>query len=103
MATQRKRIQRKKPSNTFDIRIEGDPWIRNIDRDAMHHAITSAFVRKDKDQDDMLFVIQENASGGDMEQFFCMSGQMWEALCETPQIMTMFLNMGWSQGLDDLS
>ena len=80
-------------NHTYDLRIEGQEWRRELLRDSLFHAIAFAYKQKPDDQTDMLFLIQENHEPH-REQFFCMPYQMWDALCETPEVMTMYLRIG---------
>lgn len=83
-------------TQTYDLRIEGQEWRRNMARDSVFHAIQFAYKQKPDDQTDMLFLIQENFDPYE-EFFFCMPFQMWEALCETPEVMSMYLRMRGSE------
>ncbi len=90
-----KRAPKPKLRDTYDLRMEGMPWYRDLSRDDLYHAVEAAYKARPENDNELLFVIAENASGLFEEQFFCMDYIMWEALCETPGVMTMYLNMFW--------
>lgn len=76
----------------YDLRIEGQEWRRGMQMHNVYHAIEFAFKQKNDSEADMLFVIEIN----DVENFeekFCMCYTMWEALCETPEVMGMYLRI----------
>lgn len=79
-------------TRSYDLRIEGQDWRRELSRDSLFHAIEFAYKQKPDDQTDMLFLIQENHSPH-QEAFFCMPYQMWESLCESPTVMSMYLRI----------
>jgi hypothetical protein len=80
---------------TYDLRIEGQEWRRRLSRNALFHAVQYAYKQLPNEETELLFLIEENYSGGDQERCFCMPFQMWEALCEDADTMRMYLRLGW--------
>lgn len=85
----------KKLSETYDLRMEGQEWVRGLSCGALFQAIEAAYEKLGDPNKDLLFRIEENYTGGDQESNFCMDEIMWEALCETPDAMRMYLRMSW--------
>jgi hypothetical protein len=79
--------------NIFDLRVEGTPWVLSVDANYSHQSIQAAFINKHEFDDDLMFLIRKNDTGE--EQFFCINYVMWQALCESPSIMVMYLSLGW--------
>lgn len=82
-----------KEKDTFDLRMEGMPWLRDSDLSGVYHQVESAYKAKAKDDGDLIFVIQKSGTGE--EHFFCMDYIMWEALCGSSRDMGMYLDMFW--------
>lgn len=85
-------MMRKPKANqeTYDVRIEGKPWMRGLSRVQAFEAIEAAFAELADPNADMLFAIE--AEG---QSVFVMDAIMWEACCESPDVMKAYLEMGW--------
>jgi hypothetical protein len=83
----------KKVKETYSLRLEGQQWARGLSCEAVFQAIESAYEKLGDPNEDMLFLIEENYTGSDHEHNFCVNAIMWEALCETPDAMRMYLRM----------
>lgn len=84
-----------KAHETYSLRMEGQEWVRGLSCEALFHSIESAYEKLGDPNKDLLFLIEENYTGADQESNFCMNAIMWEALCETPDSMRMYLRMTW--------
>lgn len=94
----RKKVNDHKPAaETYDVRIEGKKWLRNLSCAAAFGTIQAAFEKLGDPNEELLFLIQENFTGSDQETSFCTNEIMWEALCEDPEAMRMYLQMGWEE------
>lgn len=82
---------------TYDVRIEGQKWVRGVSCAEAFAAIQAAFDKLDDPNEELLFLIQENFTGSDQTNSFCTNEMMWEAICENPAAMRMYLQMGWEE------
>jgi hypothetical protein len=79
---------------SYDLRIEGCPWAEGLSREALYETIEAAFAQLPDIETEMLFLIRQDY-GSHQEQFFCMPHLMWEALCETSDVMRSYLQICW--------
>lgn len=94
----RKKINDHQPvAETYDVRIEGQQWLRGLSCAAAFLAIQVAFEKLDDPNEELLFLIQENFTGNDQETSFCITEIMWKAICEDPGAIRMYSQMGWEE------
>ena len=87
-----------KKEDTFDLRMEGMPWLRDANLKQVYEAVEAAYKSLPNIDDDRLFLIEKTDSGE--EKVFCMDHIMWEALCGSPRDMGMYLDMFWEHDDD---
>lgn len=79
-------------NHTYDVRLEGQEWRRELSKNSAFHAVSFAYKQLPDNETDMLFVLRENWNNH-KEHFFCMPYLMWDALCETPEVMGNYLRI----------
>jgi hypothetical protein len=82
---------------TYNLRLEGKPWRRGLSRDALFEQIHQAYETLFDSDIDMLFLVEQEFKGGCYDNYFCTPYTMWEALCETPEIMADYLQLSWER------
>lgn len=82
-------------AETYDLKIKGEEWLRGLSCTAAFNTIQDAMYELGDPNMELSFVIKENFTGHDQKTSFTVNEFMWEAICESPSSMRMYLRMGW--------
>ena len=93
--TQPKCSEGKPTVETYDLKIGRREWSRGFSCKVIFNALQAEFEKLGDPNAELRFVIKENFTGHDQKTSFNVNEIMWDALCESPSSMRMYLRMGW--------
>jgi hypothetical protein len=96
MTEEMQKISDNKPmSETYDLQIKRRGWLNGLSCTAAFNAIQAEFEKLGDPNIELRFVIKENFTGQGKKAPFTVNAIMWDAICESPSSMRMYLRMIW--------